>query len=576
MTWVNNGSGNPPIIQPALAQARINQLSEQLSQTMAQQQPFSTLADIFPTLPPSGILPVQALNFPQQRAPWLPPNWSVSAAPVHLEELETVLETGMTLDLLAAQTSAPEDPTLMEPVEVLVPLPDALYDPDILVQETVAPIFNQEVAQATEERNLTLQQLETAQQQINTLFTAVGPNLPSNPNLIDPNAGLTPDEIAGRNAPPPYIPPAANAFGTILQSTWAASSAYSVGQFAVDSNGVLQVVQAAGTSGSQSPSWSTTEGQTTQDGMVWVNSGNAIWQPNTSYAVGRLIFDAVGNIQIVQSAGVSGGAAPAWDETVGAQTADPAPPAGQSVAANTVIWENLGRNAWQAGQPFPAGQAIVDANGFIQLAQIGGASGPNMPVWSKIAGATTMDAPLTWINNGPWAWQPNTAYVAGQFVVSPMGFMQVVTAPGTSASSQPNWPSTESAGQLTQDGIVWQCGGKQLWQPDILYSTGQLILDVNGNVQIVQTGGISGDSVPAWNQNLGQATQDSGVTWQNLGHALWQPDTSYSAGQAILDPAETLSWFRPVEHPARPSRRGSISRAPTQWMRPSPGRTAAP
>jgi hypothetical protein len=179
VTWINNGSGNPPIIQPALAQARINQLSEQLSQTMAHQQSINSLADIFATLPPSGILPAQAMNFRERRALWLPQNWSISAAPVHLEELETVLQTGMTLDLISAQNSTPEDPTLMEPVEVLVPLPDALYDPNILVEETVAPIFIQEVTKATQERNLTLQELKTAQQQINTLFTAIGPNLPS-------------------------------------------------------------------------------------------------------------------------------------------------------------------------------------------------------------------------------------------------------------------------------------------------------------------------------------------------------------------------------------------------------------
>ncbi len=82
ITWVNNGSGNPPVIQTGLAQARINQLSEQLSQVMTQQAPFTTLADIFPTLPPSGILPAASLNFVTRKAPWFPLNWSISAAPV--------------------------------------------------------------------------------------------------------------------------------------------------------------------------------------------------------------------------------------------------------------------------------------------------------------------------------------------------------------------------------------------------------------------------------------------------------------------------------------------------------------
>ena len=34
-------------------------------------------------------------------------DWSISAAPVYLEELETVLETGMLMDPIAAQTAAP-------------------------------------------------------------------------------------------------------------------------------------------------------------------------------------------------------------------------------------------------------------------------------------------------------------------------------------------------------------------------------------------------------------------------------------------------------------------------------------
>jgi len=414
VTWINNGTGNPPLVQPALAQARINQLSEQLSEAMVQRQPFQTLASIFPTLPPSGILPASAVNFAAHRASWLPRNWSVSAAPVHLEELETVLETGMLLDPIAAQESAPENSTLLEPVELLVPLPDAVYDPDILAVETVAPVFSQEVAQATADRNLTLQRLETVQQETNALFTAAGPNSPSNPNLIDPDAGLTPDELAGRNTPPPYTPVATETFGTVLQSTWAASAAYTVGEFVIDGNGAIQVVLTAGTSGAASPTWNTNVAQNTTDGGV------------------------------------------------------------------------------------------------------------------------------TWMNNGPWAWQPNTPYIKGQFVVDPEGFMQTVSVAGTSASAPPAWHQPESQGAATQDGIVWQAGGKALWQPDLLYAAGQLILDPSGNAQIVQTGGISGDSVPAWNPASGQTTQDSGVTWQNLGHSAWQPGTSYSAGQAILDPGGNI------------------------------------
>jgi hypothetical protein len=535
VTWINNGSGNPPIIQPALAQARINQLSEQLSQVMVQQQPFNTLADIFPTLPPSGILPADALSFPQQRAKWLPPNWSVSAAPVHLEELESVLQTGMTLDLLAARTSAPEDAALLEPVEVLVPLPDALYDPDILVVETVAPVFLKEVAQATQARNLTLQQLETVQQETNQLFAAVGPNQPSNPNLIDPNAGLTPDELAGRNAPPPYTPAATDIFGTVLQSTWAASSAYTAGQFVIDSNGAIQtVITATGTSGATGPTWNTSVAGTTTDGTItWMNNGPWAWQPNTAYVAGQFVVDPGGYIQTVSTAGASASSPPAWLQPEAA---------GTTRQDGGVIWQAGGKGYWQPNHPYAAGQLILDGNNNIQIVQTPGASGPSVPIWDPNPGQLTQEQTggVVWSNLGHATWQPNTNYFPGQAIIDSTGSIQTATNDGTTASSPPSWLQPEAQGQTTQDGIIWQSAGSAPWQPDFLYSAGQLIVDASGNAQIVQTGGISGDSVPSWNSMLGQTTQDSGVVWQNLGHSAWQSGTSYSAGQAILDPSGNI------------------------------------
>ncbi|MGD0095925.1 MAG: hypothetical protein ABSB60_05485 [Terracidiphilus sp.] len=530
VTWINNGSGNPPIIQPALAQARINQLSEQLSQVMAQRQSFLTLADIFPTLPPSGILPVDAVNFSQQRAPWLPPNWAVSAAPVHLEELETVLQTGMTLELLAAESSAPEDSSLLEPVELLVPLPDAVYDPDILIQETVAPTFFNEVAKATEARNLTLQQLETVQQETNTLFAAVGPNQPVNPNQIDPDAGLTTDELAGRNAPPPYTPTSAETFATVLQSTWEPSSSYFAGQTVIDSNGTVQVATSAtGTTGASSPTWNTTVAATTTDGTVtWMNNGPWAWQPNTAYVVGQLVIDSGGYIQAVSTAGTSASSPPAWlqPESAGTTRQD-----------GTLIWQSGGRAFWQPSHQYAAGQLILDANNNVQLVQTAGTSGTTVPIWDPNPGQETQESVggVVWNNLGHSQWQPQTAFFPGQAIIDSTGGIETATNQGVTAATPPSWLQPEAVGQTTQDGIVWQSAGRALWQPDFPYNAGQLILDPAGNVQIVQTAGISGDSVPAWNATLGQTTQDSGVVWQNLGQAIWQATTSYSSGQAILD-----------------------------------------
>jgi hypothetical protein len=644
VTWINNGTGNPPLVQRPLAQARINQLSEQLSQVMAAQQQFTTLADIFATLPPSGILPASAVNFSNQTAPWFPPNWTISAAPVFLEELETVLETGMLMDPIAALTAAPANTDDLEPVEVLVPLPDAVYDPNILVVDTVPQVFYQEVSQATQARNLTLQQLQTVQEELNTLFTAIGPNVPANPNLIDPDTGLTADELAGRNAPPSYSPTSAETFGTVLQSTWEASSAFSAGQFVIDSNGAIQVAQVVGGAAGPpnqtalaAPDWNTTIGQTTSDGVIWVTRGNAHWQADDLYTAGQLILDSNGNIQQVNTGGTSGASAPTWttastsegvvtwtyqgtpswqpnivyqlgtlivDSNNNIQTVATAGtsgtsapqwnPAGQTTSDGTATWNNLGYPTWQpnysysadyvifdsngniqtvtvagtsgssaptwnqppqqttqdgltwsyqgnatwsANTNFAVGALIVDSNKSIQQVQTAGSSGTTQPAWNETPGATTPDASITWLNNGPWAWQPNTAYVVGQFVVDPQGFMQQVSAAGTSASSPPVWLQPATPGTSTTDGgVTWKAGGKAYWQPNQAYATGQAILDANLNIQLVQTAGTSQAKVPPqWDPNFGQPTQDGGVLWTNLGHATWQANATYNPGQAILD-----------------------------------------
>ncbi len=516
--WINNGSGNPPIIQPALAQARVNQLSEQLSQVMAQQEPFTTLADIFATLPPSGILPAQAVSFVQQRAAWLPPNWSVSAAPVHLEELESVLETGMRLELLAAQTSAPADATLMEPVELLVPLPDALYDPNIFVAESVAATFSDEVAKATTARNVTLQQLAAVQAEINTLYTALGPNVPTNANLIDTGAGLTADELTGRDAPPPYLPTPSEQFGTTMQTTWAPAAAYTAGQFIIDLSGTVQVVQTAGTTGAATPSWNANfAGTTTDGGVTWLNNGSWAWQPNTPYVKGQFVIDPGGFMQVVATAGTSASSPPNWTQPENPSATTP----------DGIIWQPGGNARWQPDIQYNAGQLILDSNGNVQTAQTGGISGDWEPQWATNPGVTTQDSGVVWNNLGSAPWQASTAYSAGQAIVDSAGMIQVASIGGLSGPAAPAW--NEAADATTVDAaVIWQNADPITWRAGAEYAAGQIILDDNGNLQLasvadangsrqaIGTNGTSGTVPPLWNTTADGITVDGNIQWTLL------------------------------------------------------------
>jgi len=192
------------LVQPALAQARIAQFSEELVQT-----PMASAATAFALLPPAGVVPASFVDFTKKTVAVLPKSWTVTAGPIHLEELEAALQTGM--------TAAPLDVTQPETVEILVPLPDSLYDPNILVTEVVDPAFQAAIDDATKARNITLQHRKVVQLAANVLLQSTGQP------KVDLDAGLTADEKAARDATPAVYTPtpdqaAADAYKTVVNN----------------------------------------------------------------------------------------------------------------------------------------------------------------------------------------------------------------------------------------------------------------------------------------------------------------------------------------------------------------------
>lgn len=169
-------------IQPAVAQARVLQLTEQLGALPS----LTNFLQAFALLPPCGVLPVSVIDFVNQVVLWFPPSWIPTVTPVYQEELESALLEGM--------TAQPLDVTQPESVEVLVPLPDKLYDPDILMKETVAPAFQDAVNSATQELEGDLQHRYAIQQEANALSQALNGTNPG--PLYDVDAGLTSGEVA--------------------------------------------------------------------------------------------------------------------------------------------------------------------------------------------------------------------------------------------------------------------------------------------------------------------------------------------------------------------------------------------
>jgi phage tail-like protein len=107
---------------------------------------------------------------------------------------------------------------------------------------------------------------------------------------------------------------------------WRAVTAYIPRQSIVDPNGNIQVAQNAGTSDAIPPTWKTTLSETTVDaGISWINSGPGTWQPTTAYSAGQYILDSNGNLQCATAIalnGTTGAIQPIWPVAFGQSVVD--------------------------------------------------------------------------------------------------------------------------------------------------------------------------------------------------------------------------------------------------------------
>jgi hypothetical protein len=122
-------------------------------------------------------------------------------------------------------------------------------------------------------------------------------------------------------------------------------------------------------------------------------------------------------------------------------------------------------------------------------------------------------------------WKASTAYAVGQVVLDSKLNVQVVRTAGTSkAGAHPAWNATID-GSTTDNTVRWTCQGPHLashpvWQPSHAYTAGQEIVDSNGNVEWVLTGGTSRTAAqghPTWSLVISGPTNDATVHWHMVG-----------------------------------------------------------
>lgn len=203
---------------------------------------------------------------------------------------------------------------------------------------------------------------------------------------------------------------------------------------------------------------------------------------------------------------------------------------------------------------------ITSSNNLTNTVQIG-----NNIVFSGLTNATFLNnlnpesIPITVLTVSTNSFTAD--FVHGDYSNTESGTDQAAVLIGgtpISGATQPTW-NTNLLG-ITNDGTAqWRNRGSELenwgiapptsapklvvtgaqgaWQPNTFYSNSLVIIDSNGNLQKITTGGKSGATVPPWNASLGGTTTDGTVVWtvvQTAASLTWAAHTTYDPGDFLV------------------------------------------
>jgi hypothetical protein len=130
---------------------------------------------------------------------------------------------------------------------------------------------------------------------------------------------------------------------------------------------------------------------------------------------------------------------------------------------------NFLNTPWLPSHAYTIGQQVLDTHFQVQTCRQTGTSrtvAQGTPNWSTTAGGSTPDATVRWINQGPVAatyntWLPSHAYALGSVIIDSNGNIQTVTTGGTSkAGAHPAWVTTIFTPTTIDGGVRWRNAGK--------------------------------------------------------------------------------------------------------------------
>ena len=181
---------------PALWQAQIEQLAEQIASAGEPAPPAAELADAFGRwLPPVGLLPRDAFNAASRRSDFFPPGFDIDATPVPVDQLD--------LAVRASAGLAPLSLNAAETVRLLVPVPLQSWEPRLLLTELIAPLFGQTLARYLLNRSRALGMRQGLRWRGAMLAHALSGQTPAVPAYKDDPQAIERESLSPWGEPPP-------------------------------------------------------------------------------------------------------------------------------------------------------------------------------------------------------------------------------------------------------------------------------------------------------------------------------------------------------------------------------------
>ena len=214
------------------------------------------------------------------------------------------------------------------------------------------------------------------------------------------------------------------------------------------STGFVYKLTNDGVAGVTEPIWPTTLGGT----LIENGSSEIVWDNDVVLSLGELRRPTTANTYVyeVTTAGTTGATEPTWPVTPGS-----------TVVNGTVTFTCRGHAVWTAATVLALGdiRKPTASNNYWYEVTTAGATGNTQPTWTTTVGSTVTEKDST-----ATAWAATTVLTAGAIRRPTVanGYLYEVTTGGTTAGTQPSWPTTVGA-TVVNGTVTFTCRAKAVY-----------------------------------------------------------------------------------------------------------------